>query len=259
MRIVRFVALVSLLGFLAAPAALAQMHTPKMDPKQVYSPYPEQTFPNTVYFGDTHLHTSYSTDAGMGGNTVGPEDAYRFALGYEVKSSTGLRAKLGRPLDFLVIADHAENLGLAPLIEQSSPAVLGNPRAKKYYDMVKAGNGYDAFLDWLSYQGRAEDPIDDPEMARTAWKYIIEMADKYNEPGRFTAIIGFEWTVNVEGNNLHRNVLFRGDASKASQVIPYSQYDSRDPEDLWAWMAAYEKKTGDKLLAIPHNGNLSTA
>ena len=235
----------------------AQMHTPPPDPKQVYSPYPEQTFPDTVYFGDTHLHTSYSVDAGMAGNRVGPEDAYRFALGYEVTSSTGLRAKLKRPLDFLVIADHAENLGLAPLIDKSDPSVMNNPTAKRYHDMVKAGNGYDAFIDWLSYQGRAEDPIKDPSMARTGWSEILEMAQKYNQPGRFTAIIGFEWTSNIDGNNLHRNVLFRGDSTKASHIVPYSQYDSRDPEDLWAWMAAYEKETGDKVLAIPHNGNLS--
>jgi len=241
---------------LASPA-MAQMHTPPMDPKQVYSPYPEQNFPNTVYFGDTHLHTSYSVDAGMAGNKVGPEDAYRFALGYEVTSSTGLRAKLKRPLDFLVIADHAENLGLAPLIEKSDPTVLNNPQGKRYYDMVKAGKGYDAFIDWLSYQGRAEDPIKDPTMARTGWNEILDMAEKYNQPGRFTAIIGFEWTTNIEGNNLHRNVLFRGSKKTASTIVPYSQYDSRDPEDLWAWMAAYEKNTGDKLLAIPHNGNLS--
>nr|WP_207060740.1 DUF3604 domain-containing protein [Motiliproteus sp. SC1-56] len=134
---------------------------------------------------------------------------------------------------------------------------MDNPQAKRYHDMVKAGNGYDAFLDWLSYQGRAEDPIKDLSMTRTAWDEILDMAEKYNQPGRFTAMIGFEWTTNVEGNNLHRNVLFRGDKTSASQIVPFSQYDSRDPEDPWAWMAEYEKKTGDQLLAIPHNGNLS--
>ena len=126
---------------LAGENVYAQLHVPKVDPDRVCSPHPDQDFPNTVYFGDTHLHTSSSVDAGMAGNTVGPEDAYRFALGEEVRSSTGLRARLKRPLDFLVISDHAENLGMAPLIEKSAQVVLDNPQAKRYHDMVKSGQG----------------------------------------------------------------------------------------------------------------------
>ncbi len=156
----------TLFACLLCPPVLAQLHTPPLDPKQTYSPYPDETFANTVYFGDTHLHTSYSVDAGMAGNTVAPEDAYRFALGHEVTSSTGLRARLKRPLHFLVIADHAENLGMAPLIEKSAQVVLDNPQSKRYHDMVKSGKGYEAFLDWLSYQSRAEDPIKDASMVR---------------------------------------------------------------------------------------------
>src|SRR5689334_18603280 len=94
----------------------AQDAPPPTGDKIQYSPYPKRNFPNRVYFGDTHLHTSYSTDAGMIGNTLGPEEAYRFARGEEVKSSSGLPAKLERPLDFLVVSDHAENLGLSPQI-----------------------------------------------------------------------------------------------------------------------------------------------
>jgi len=123
--------------------------------------------------------------------------------------------------------------------------------------MVKAGDGYGAFLEWLSFQGVGEDPINSPGMARSAWDHILDTAEQFNKPGRFSAIIGYEWTSNVTGNNLHRNLLFRGDATRARQIIPYSNYDSSDPEDLWAWMAAYEEKTGDQVLAIPHNGNLS--
>jgi hypothetical protein len=89
------------------------------------------------------------------------------------------------------------------------------------------------------------------------WKKEIDAAEKYNQPGRFTAFIGYEWTSMPDGNNLHRNVIFRDGADKASQVVPFSQYDSFDPEDLWKWMQAYEEKTGGRLLAIPHNGNLS--
>jgi hypothetical protein len=107
-----------------------------------YSPYLHQSYPNRVLWGDTHLHTSYSTDAGMIGNFLGPEFAYRFARGETVRASGGMRAKLVRPLDFLVVADHAENLGLAALIEESDPGLLRNAWGKKVHDMVKAGKPF---------------------------------------------------------------------------------------------------------------------
>jgi hypothetical protein len=110
---------------LASAADLRAQDIPPPTGKKIdYSPYPAKDFPNRVYFGDTHLHTSFSTDAGMIGNTLGPEEAYRFARGEEVKSSTGLPAKLQRPLDFLVVSDHSENLGLAPQIASSDPELL---------------------------------------------------------------------------------------------------------------------------------------
>src|SRR6266567_351157 len=124
-----------------------------------YSPYPAKDFPNRVYFGDTHLHTSYSTDAGMIGNTLGPEEAYRFARGEEVKSSTGLPAKLQRPLDFLVVADHSENLGLAPQIASSDPEVLKSEWGRKVHDLVKAGKGIEAFNEWVKRLSTRDDPF----------------------------------------------------------------------------------------------------
>ncbi len=103
-----------------------------------------------------------------------------------------------------------------------------------------------------------DDPFaGDTGMAKTAWQRELEAAEKYNEPGRFTAIIGFEWTSGPDGNNLHRNILFRDGMDKAGQIIPISFYDTGDPEDLWKWMADYEAETGGKMLAIAHNGNLS--
>jgi hypothetical protein len=231
---------------------------PPTDREIKYSPYPSQDFPNRVYFGDTHLHTSYSTDAGMVGAVVGPEDAYRFARGEEVKSNHGLPAKLARPLDFLVVADHAENLGLAPMIAESSPALLKNTWGKQVHDLVKAGNGTAAFDMWLKAMQELKDPFEgDTAMSASAWQRITSAADNYNEPGRFTAFIGFEWTSGPNGNNLHRNVVFRDGKAKADQVVPFSFYDSGDPEDLWKWMEDYERKTGGRMLAIAHNGNLS--
>ena len=131
LRMKRSYLISSLALSLLASGAVAQEMPGPTDQSVEYSPYPDQNFPNQVFFGDTHLHTSYSADAGMVGAIIGPQEAYRFARGEEVSSNHGLRAKLRRPLDFLVIADHAENLGLAPLIAQSDPAVLANPWGKK--------------------------------------------------------------------------------------------------------------------------------
>jgi len=243
---------------LIAAAAGAQDAPPPEEGERTYSPYPEKAFPNRVYFGDTHLHTSYSTDAGMVGNTLGPEQAYRFARGEEVIQSHGLRAKLQRPLDFLVIADHAENLGLAPMIAESNPALLETEFGRRVHDLVKAGRGVEAYNVWITEMIALEDPLEGQgQIARTMWQRLTAAAEKFNEPERFTALIGFEWTSGPAGNNLHRNVVFRDGKDRADQILPLSQYDTNDPEELWQWMADYERKTGGRALAIPHNGNLS--
>src|SRR6476620_8088072 len=243
----------------ASAADLRAQDIPPPTGKKIdYSPYPAKDFPHRVYFGDTHLHTSYSTDAGMIGNTLGPEEAYRFARGEELKSSTGLPAKLQRPLDFLVVSDHSENLGLAPQIANSDPDLLKSEWGRKEYDKDKAGKGLEAFNEWTKRLNALDDPIKGKEaVTRKMWEQETAAAEKYNEPGRFTAFIGFEWTSTPDGNNLHRNVIFRGGKAQADKIIPISQYDTVDPEVLWQWMSDAEKKTGTRLLAIPHNGNLS--
>ncbi len=229
--------------------------------KSKYSPYPAQDFPNRVFFGDTHLHTSYSADAGMIGNTLGPEEAYRFARGETVTSSTGIPARLSRPLDFLVVSDHAENLGLAPAIAESNPELLANDWGRMVHDLVKKGDIDSitkAFDAWQVVLADLDDPLkEQTALAQTMWQRITAAAEQYNAPGSFTAFIGFEWTMQENGNNLHRNVVFRDGKDKADQIVPISQYDTQDPEQLWAWMADYEQKTGGRMLAIPHNGNLS--
>jgi hypothetical protein len=234
--------------------------------QKIYSPYVDRTvrdknFAEGLFWGDTHLHTRYSTDAGMIGCKLGPEDAYRFARGEEVISSTGQRARLIRPLDFLVVSDHAENLGLAPMIAESDAELLKTEYGKKWHDMVKAGEGYEAFRDWgLVGVAQNKDVINSKKMQRTVWDRQIEAADKYYEPGVFTTFIGFEWTSlnNMEyPSNLHRVVVFKDNGEKAGQVLPFSTFDSPDPEGLWEYLAAYEEKTGGSVLAIPHNGNLS--
>jgi hypothetical protein len=226
--------------------------------KREYSPYLEIGYPQRVYWGDTHVHTAYSTDAGMVGNRLGPDEAYRFARGELVVASTGVRARLQRPLDFLVVADHAENLGLATMIAEKNPDLLKTDFGRQISELVYSGKSGDAYALWGSGMAANKDPLKGSDaLTRTMWERLTAAAEKFNEPGKFTALIGFEWTSSPGGNNLHRNVVFRDSKAKADQIIPISNYDTSDPEDLWKWMAAYEAKTGGRVLAIAHNGNLS--
>jgi hypothetical protein len=226
--------------------------------KKQYSPYLDIGYPQRVFWGDTHVHTSFSTDAGMIGNMLGPEEAYRFARGETVVSSTGVRARLQRPLDFIVVADHAENLGLAPMISEKNPDLLKTEFGRKMAELVYAGKYGDAYALWGEAMSARKDPLKGNEsLTRTIWERLTSIAEQFNEPGKFTALIGYEWTSSPGGNNLHRNVIFRDGKEKADQIIPMSNYDSSDPEDLWKWMAAYQTETGGRVLAIPHNGNLS--
>jgi hypothetical protein len=223
-----------------------------------FSPYAGRNFPTRVLWGDTHLHTAVSVDAGTM-NRVGQEDAFRFARGEEVTSTGGLRARLSRPLDFLVIADHAEMYGLMPQLLGGDPEVLSTEAGKKWYGELTSGDQARIFataMEIVASLSGDEPPIKNEKAVRNAWQTYTALADKYNEPGRFTALIGFEWTA-IGGYNLHRNVVFRGNAAVANRTLPYSQFDSKNPEDLWKHLAAVEAETGGAVLAIPHNGNLS--
>jgi hypothetical protein len=226
--------------------------------KPEFSPYAGRSFPTRPLFGDTHLHTSVSVDAGTL-NRVGQEDAFRFARGEEVLSTGGLRAKLGQPLDFLVIADHAEMYGLMPQLLSGDPEVLSTEAGRRWYGELTSGNFDRIFATAMEIVGSlsGDEPLIKSDKAvRKAWQGYTALADRYNEPGVFTAMIGFEWTAGG-ANNLHRNVLFRDDATVANQTVPFSQFESKNPEDLWAYMAEFEARTGGEVLAIPHNGNLS--
>ncbi len=236
--------------------AVSKDNVPRKEP--VYSPYVGQSHPDRVYWGDSHLHTSYSWDAGLVGNTLGPDEAYRFAKGQQVIASTGQPVKLVRPLDWLVIADHAESMGVAVLIERSDPAILKSDIGRQTHDLYKAGDIYGAFQTW-GYNAivAGNDPLKDPKFTRLIWEEMIDYAEAHNQPGAFTAFIGYEWSSSPGGNNLHRVVVMRDDADEARQVLPFPAFDSDDPEDLWRWMAGYEQKTGGRVLAIAHNGNLS--
>ncbi len=223
-----------------------------------YSPHAGRNFPNQVFFGDTHLHTAISVDAGTMCR-LGQEDAFRFARGEEVTSTGGLRVKLSRPLDFIVVSDHAEMYGLMPNLLKGDPDLLATEKGRRWYDMLKTGKKdvvFAAAMEIVASLQQKDPPFRSDSLVRNAWREYTALADHYNEPGHFTALIGYEWTA-IGGFNLHRNVIFRGDASVANQTVPFSQFDSQNPEDLWRALADFEQNTGGEVLAIPHNGNLS--
>jgi hypothetical protein len=230
-----------------------------------YSPYAQRGFPTRPLWGDSHLHTMASMDAGAFGNRLGLEDAYRFARGEEVVSTTGVPVKLSRPLDWLVIADHSDNMGLFPDLLAGNPEMLADPTGRDWYDRLQAGDGVSVALEIISLFSQGEFPealmyTPDNPLYKSAWQNVIKKAEEYNDPGRFTAFIGFEWTSLIRGNNMHRVVMYRDDAQKASQVVAYTTYPpmgSPNPRDLWKWLEAYETKTGGDVLAIAHNGNLA--
>jgi hypothetical protein len=233
--------------------------------KPLYSPYAGRNFPTRPFFGDTHLHTAASFDAGAFGARLTPRDAYRFARGEEIMASSGQPAKLSRPLDFLVVSDHSDNMGFFPDFFAGKPNLLADPQGKKWYDMIKSGQGAEAALQIIFAFGTGTLPkalvySPDADAYKAAWQDTVKAAEEYNDPGRFTAFIGYEWTSNTAGNNLHRNVIFRDNGDKADRVLPFTTMKplgSDNPRDLWKWMAAYEDKTGGDVLAIAHNGNLS--
>jgi hypothetical protein len=255
----RIAALAGLATVGLALPALAQAPAPAPIGSNAYSPYVGQTFPNRVLWGNTHIHTSYSFDAGLSGTTLGPEDLFKFASGGEVVVANGQRAKLDRPLDWLAITDHAEYLGVSDQIQTGNPDLLANPIGKHWSDMYKAG-GAEAVKTAIEaafslQSGKAL--IQSDRLTAAAWEHATAAAEKFNQPGVFTALHGFEWTSVPGGSNLHRTVIFRDGIERVKQIVPYSTFDSEDPADLWKYMDGYEKKTGGQVLAIPHNGNMS--
>ncbi len=244
----------------ASKADLEKVHPTKPP----YSPYAGRNFPTRPYFGDTHLHTAFSMDAGAFGARLTPRDAYRFARGEEITSNTGQPVKLSRPLDFLVVSDHSDGFGFFPLLMSGDPTLLATEQGRRWYDEIRGGQGAKAAIDIIISFSQNKMPKGFPlpgtKAYRSAWEEVIKAAEAYNDPGRFTAFIGYEWTSNTGGNNLHRNIIFRENGAKAILVEPYTTLKplgSDNPEDLWKWMAAAEEKTGSEVLAIAHNGNLS--
>jgi len=222
-------------------------------------------FPDRPYWGDSHLHTANSVDAFGFGARLTPEDALRFARGEMVKSSTGLDARLDRPLDWLAITDHSEGLGATKALADAPGILIRDPTMKRWHDMLNGGpdeslRATGEIIDARAHNTLPAAMMNDKDAAkRTAkiWNDYLDTMERYNEPGKFTALMGFEWTLMDGGKNLHRNVIFRDGKDRVGKVLPLAAAGTVIPDGVWAYMDAYEKSTGGRVLAIPHNSNLS--
>lgn len=227
---------------------------------QEYSPALNQAGADNLYWGDLHVHSNYSPDAYAFGNSrLSPDDALRFARGARVTANNGMQVQLRRPLDFLLVADHAEFIGIFPKVVSADPGLLATPLGSEWRRLYEEEGGIGAVIgEWLT---RIQDPDYEQELSADyrsqIWQEAAAAAERNNQPGVFTAFVGYEWTAMVAGNNLHRVVVYRDDAATATRTLPFSALDSQNPEDLWAALAHYEELTQGRVMAIPHNGNVS--
>ncbi len=261
------VALASLLSMSSAVAQDATRSNPGTSKDSPYSPYVDHSFPTKVLFGDVHVHTGLSGDAGGSGTRLMPRDAYRFARGEQVTSNSGQPVRISQPYDFLAVADHTDGMGVILDILAGKPNIMADPYGRELNAAFNKGGkaAREATIGMIAKfaQGEINEVLNyqpgNPAY-RATWETIVQAAEDYNDPGVFTALIGFEWTSLVKGNNLHRVVLMRDDGDKATMIEPYTTtppLGSPNPRDLWKWMENWEEKTGGQMLAIPHNGNLS--
>ena len=232
--------------------------------RDTFSPYANRRFPTQVFWGDTHLHTSLSLDARAFGVTLDPAEAYRFARGDEVTTSHGLKVKLSRPLDWLVITDHSDGMGAMNEIVAGNATLMRDPKLRDWNQRLNEGGetALKATMEVIStFAGLTGEAMPaaavDPRFIQTVWDEYLETAEAFNDPGTFTAMIGYEWTSTEGGNNLHRNVLYRDGIRRAEQVLPFTAAESFNPEDLWKWMENYEERTGGRIFTLAHNGNVS--
>ena len=228
--------------------------------QEPYSPALRQSYPDHVYWGDTHLHTNLSGDAVI---KLGPDEAYRFARGEAVTTHGGQQAKRSRPLDFLVVADHGNNMGaqLARELGKIDPKYLETKTGKLWVEardelLKSPGVDTERLLNGSLWPGDLKDvAVRHPGFRQSIWERVVAGAERENTPGVFTAFIGYEWTSST--GSIHRVVIFKDGAEKAGKVLPFTSWDSVKAEDLWSFLANYEKDTGGSILAIPHNSNLT--
>lgn len=227
-----------------------------------YSPHAASNGDKRLLWGDTHLHTTLSLDARAFGVTLDQSEAYRFARGETVTSSGGLQVKLARPLDFLVVADHSDAMGTMSEIISGNDDFMTDETVQDWHERLNDTTGDGVLAARMEVMtaltdGSAPEILFDRGFFKDVWDGYTATADAYNEPGRFTALIGYEWTSSAGGNNLHRNVVYRDGADVASKLLPFTTLESQHPEGLWDWMGQYEATTDGRVLALAHNGNIS--
>ncbi len=224
-----------------------------------YSAPVGQDYPKNLYWGDTHLHTRNSADAySLGNMNLTPADAFRYARGQPLTAHNGMRVQLRRPLDFLVVSDHAEYLGGYYRFAVGDPLVVDTAAGQQWKGYLEEGDPDQLIAAFVASMVDPENNPAFPEPTRRLiWQDVGRTADEHNQPGKFTAFIGYEWTAAPDGNNLHRVVIYRDGAGTVGQVPPFSGQDSLDPRELWKALARYEAQTGGEVIAVPHNGNLS--
>ena len=226
-----------------------------------YSVTATEAPPTRVFWGDTHVHSSFSMDANSAGNTrLSPADAYRFAKGERVTAISGMQVRLEQPLDFLVVSDHAEYMGLLPRLRENDPLVMADPAGRRLAEgLANSRDGGMGVIGALVASLMKNDAplIDNGPLKQGIWQEITRLADEADDPGHFSALIGFEWSSMPGGDNLHRVVVYRDGAERAARMLPVSAFDGERPEDLWDFMERYERDTQGRILAIPHNANLS--
>ncbi|APG61747.1 hypothetical protein LPB140_01645 [Sphingorhabdus lutea] len=257
--------LLFLTSLLSSTFLLSSCDSDILNPADIQADVKQAPYPQQVFWGDTHLHTNNSVDAFGFGVRLGPDDAYRFAKGEKVKATGGLDAQLRKPLDFLVIADHSDGLGVTRRIYEAPRWALKDPLLKRWHDQMHEGpEGSLAVTSELIDRAAAgtlpaamRNQENQEENSRTIWQENNKIADRHNRPGKFTAFIGFEYTLMPQGDNLHRVVMFRDGKKRTNKVLPFPGLDGSNIEKLFDYMDNYEKNTGGKVLAIPHNSNLS--
>lgn len=227
---------------------------------------PQKAAERNAFFGDLHVHTTYSFDAFVFGTLATPYDAYRYARGEAIKHPGGFDVQLRKPLDFYAVTDHAIFLGTMPegakkdglLSDMDISKTLrtlnapDNMGTESIIERIQAFASFaPAIITGLVNKTLSPDTIQ--EIARTAWLDTIQAADEFNEPGEFTTFVAYEYTSSTEDSgNLHRNVIFKN--SDKVPAVPFSRLHSLDPEDLWDWMDGLREQ-GIESLAIPHNSN----
>ncbi len=214
-----------------------------------------------LLWGETHLHTNLSPDAYVQRNTTAtPDDAFRFAKGAPViDANSRAKLRIDTPLDFVAVTDHAEYVGIPKLIWAGDKRLAASAIGKRFAKMIADGEGTKVFFELVA-SVNTNQPIaalNTNEIRASIWSESVAAAERHNEPGKFTAFIGWEWSSIPRGQNLHRIVFMPEGGDIAKQFIPFSAFDSDVESEFWAWLDKTSKRTGANFVAIPHNGNIS--